>query len=152
MPFRFAAIVLIVLAAAPAFAHEGAQVLAKSEKSWDGATLPNYPTEQPQVTVLKVTVPPKTKLPWHKHDVINAGYLIKGELTVVSEDGKQLKLKPGDVLIELVDTWHYGRNDGDEPAEIVVFYAGTKNEAITVLKEPHGHEHHDEGKSKETEK
>jgi quercetin dioxygenase-like cupin family protein len=41
-------------------------------------------------------------------------------------------LKAGDALVELVDTWHYGRNDGDVPAEIVVFYAGTENAPISL--------------------
>ncbi len=125
----------VLCSATAANAHEAAQVLAHSEKSWDGATLPPYPDSQPRVTVLKVTIPPKGKLPWHKHEVINAGYLLQGELTVVSADGKQLLLKPGDVLIELVNQWHYGRNDGDVPVEIVVFYAGTKDKSNTVLEE-----------------
>lgn len=70
----------------------------------------------------------------HEHPVINAGVLLKGELTVVTEGGKTLHLKAGDALIEVVDTWHYGKNEGAEPAEIIVFYAGTEDEPITVRK------------------
>ena len=34
--------------------------------------------------------------------------------------------------MEVVHTWHYGINDGDGPAEIIVFYAGEKDTPITV--------------------
>ncbi|MDD5359826.1 MAG: cupin domain-containing protein [Sulfurovaceae bacterium] len=107
-------------------------ILAKSSSSWDGETLPNYPAGKPEVTILKIIIPPKTLLPLHKHPVINAGVLIKGELTVITEDNKILHLKAGDSIVEVVDKWHYGKNDGNEPAEIIVFYAGVQDTPITV--------------------
>jgi len=110
------------------------QVLAKTTKSWDGTTLPNYAKGQPEITILKITVPPKQKLAVHKHPVINAGVLLKGTLTVVTEDEEILHLKAGDSIVEVVEKWHYGKNDGNEPAEIVVFYAGIKGEPVTIKK------------------
>ncbi len=117
--------------------HGGIQkeILAQSEQSWDGATLPAYPDTPPQISVVKFTIPPKSSLPWHKHPSINAGCLIKGEITVVSEDGQEKKLKEGEALIELVDTWHTGRNDGDIPAEIIVVYAGSQDVPLAIIKE-----------------
>ena len=109
-------------------------VLAKSSLSWDGETLPNYPVGKPEITILKITIPPKTFLPLHKHPVINAGVLTKGKLTVITEDKKILYLNAGDSIVEVVDKWHYGKNEGNEPAEIIVFYAGVENTPITVKK------------------
>lgn len=109
--------------------------LVESSESWNGAALPKYSEGNPKVTILKITIPPKTKLKTHKHPEINAGVLLKGKLTVVSETKDTLYLKAGDPIVELVNTWHYGRNDGNEPAEIIVFYAGTEETPITVLKE-----------------
>jgi hypothetical protein len=43
-----------------------------------------------------------------------------------------LHLKAGDPIVEVVDTWHYGKNEGKTPAEIIVFYAGTPDTPITV--------------------
>lgn len=106
--------------------------LSKTSQSWNGQTLPNYPTGKPEVTILKVTIPPGTKLPTHKHQVINAAVMLKGELTVVSEHDEKLYLKAGDPIVELVETWHYGINEGTEPVELIVFYAGTPGLAITV--------------------
>lgn len=111
-----------------------AAVLAKSSTSWDGAALPAYPTGTPEISVLRITIPAGAKLPMHKHPVINAGVLLSGELTVVTEDGKTLLLKAGDAIVEVVNTWHYGQNTGTGPAEIVVVYAGTPGTPITVLK------------------
>ncbi len=108
------------------------EVLAKSSSSWDGATLPNYSEGRPEITILKVVIPPKQQLPLHNHPVINAGVLLKGELTVVTEDNKTLHLKAGDALVEVVSKWHYGKNEGDEPAEIIVFYAGIAGKPITI--------------------
>ena len=109
--------------------------LAESDSSWDGAKLPAYPTEAPQISVVKVTIPPHSKLKWHKHPSMNAGYMISGEIIVTSEDGQTRVVKAGEGLIETVNTWHYGRNDGDVPAEIVVVYSGVKDRPLAILKE-----------------
>lgn len=123
------------------FAQEEIKVeeLVASSLSWNGDALPNYHEGTPKVTILKITIPPKTKLKWHKHLVINAGILLKGQLSVFDEKGNVLKLEAGDTLVELVNTYHYGENFGDVPAEIVVFYAGTEGVPITVLKNGQAH-------------
>lgn len=108
--------------------------LVETSKSWNGASLPNYLEGTPKVTILKITIPPKTKLETHKHSEINAGVLLKGELTVISESNDTLHLKAGDPIVELVNTWHYGENEGTEPAEIIVFYAGIEGTPITTIK------------------
>jgi len=106
--------------------------LIQSLNSWDGTPLPAYPAGQPEVTILRITVPPGVRLPLHEHPVINAGVLLRGELTVVTEQGEALHLKAGEPIVEVVDKWHYGTNEGSEPAEIIVFYAGVQGESITV--------------------
>ena len=109
-------------------------VLAKTGVSWDGMALPNYPQGKPEVTILRIKIPPKVQLPLHQHPVINAGVLLKGELTVVTKNKETLHLKAGDSIVEVVDKWHYGKNEGREPAEIIVFYAGVQGTPITVKK------------------
>ncbi|MBC7654752.1 MAG: cupin domain-containing protein [Oligoflexus sp.] len=108
--------------------------LAESIQSWNGDKLPSYPTGQPKITILKIIIPPHQKLDLHKHLVINAGILLKGVLTVFDEKNNMLELKAGDSIIELVNKYHYGENKGDEPAEIMVFYAGVVGTPITVKK------------------
>ncbi len=107
-------------------------LLAKTSSSWNGAPLPNCTPGETEVTILKVSVPPKAEVAMHKHPLINAGVLLKGQLTVVTEKGKTLQLKAGDPIVEVVNTWHYGVNDGDETAEIIVFYVGPKGTPLSV--------------------
>ena len=107
--------------------------LVKTTQSWDGKVLPAYPEGQPEVTILRITIPAGALLETHHHPVINAGVLTRGQLTVVTTDGKTLYLKAGDPIVEVVNTAHYGMNQGTIPAEIIVFYAGAVDAPITVL-------------------
>lgn len=98
--------------------------LVKTTRSWDGEFLPPYPQGQPEITIRRISIPAGGRLETHSHPVINAGVLMSGQLTVVTADGKTLHLKAGDPIVEVVNTSHYGINQGEVPAEIVVFYAG----------------------------
>ena len=108
------------------------EVLLKTSASWDGRDLPNYATGKPEITILRIKIPPKVQLPLHEHPIINAGVLLKGELTVVTKENETLHLKAGDSIVEVVGKWHYGKNEGNQPAEIIVFYAGVQNTPITI--------------------
>jgi len=112
------------------------QELVKSSRSWNGDLLPAYPAGQPEITMLRITIPAGTRLKNHSHPVINAGVLLSGQLTVVTADGQTLHLEAGDPIVEVVNTWHYGLNEGTVPAQIVVFYAGTEGGAPLSVAAP----------------
>lgn len=118
---------------APGKAQVAVKELVKSSQSWDGETLPAYPAGQPKVTILRIAIPAGAELDMHKHPVINAGVLISGQLTVLTKSGKTLNLKAGDPIIEVVNTAHFGINQGTTPAEIIVFYAGTVDTPTSVI-------------------
>jgi quercetin dioxygenase-like cupin family protein len=86
--------------------------------SWDETALPGYSAGQPEITILRT--------------IISAGVLLEGELRVVGSEGSTLRLQAGDTIIEMVDTPHYGVNEGSEDAVIIVFYAGVEGKPITV--------------------
>jgi len=135
----FYSICLIIILSSVVWAQEEyniqTNVLAKTGISWDGRELPEYPKGKPEITILRIKIPPKTKLPFHTHPVINAGVLLKGTLTVVTENNETLQLNSGDSIIEVVDKWHYGINESSEYAEIIVFYAGVKDSPVTIKKD-----------------
>ena len=108
------------------------ETLARSTQDWTGTRLPPYPAGQPQVTVLRISVPPGVRLDPHHHPVINAGVLLQGRLKVVMEDGQSLVLQSGDGLVEVVNRIHHGESLGPQPAVIVVVYAGVEGLPITV--------------------
>ena len=58
------------------------ETLTKSSVSWEGGQLPEYPAGKPEVTILRISIPPNFQIPLHKHPLINAGVLLKGSLTV----------------------------------------------------------------------
>ncbi len=103
------------------------------QTSWDGADLIDYPTGKPAITLLRITVAPKSQLPQHYHPVINVGYMLEGSLTVTDDKGNTKTITAGEPLIETVNTIHYGENTGDTDAVILVFYAGEEDETITVV-------------------
>jgi len=121
-----------VLAAEVNTAH--VDLLAKTSLSWDGSPLPYYSKGTPEITILRIKIPPGVQLSLHKHPVINAGVLLNGELTVVTEDNRTLHLKAGESIVEVVNRWHYGKNEGNDTAEILVFYAGVQDTPITIEK------------------
>ena len=112
--------------------------LVKSTQSWNGAELPSINLKHPQVTIKEITIAPGERLPVHLHPVINAGILLEGKLRVYSEDRqKVLQLEAGtehNNLIEMVNQYHYGVNNGTRPAKIVVFYISEKDDTVTKLK------------------
>ena len=111
------------------------QQLLQTTQAWDGATYKGYPTGQPQVTVLRIKIPPHTALHWHYHPVISAGYVVSGELTVEKQGtGEKITVRAGQALCETVSTIHRGFTT-DQPVELIVFYAGQAGLPITVAKE-----------------
>ena len=139
---NFAILALLVLIQFSCASKDGAnhapisvEEIVRSNKSWDGKLLVAYPHGQPEITILRISIPAGARLDTHSHPVINAGVLLSGQLTVKTTDGQVLRLKAGDPIVEVVNTLHYGINDGTVPAEIIVFYAGIVGQAITVSKQ-----------------
>jgi quercetin dioxygenase-like cupin family protein len=113
------------------FEGHSSTVLLKSDRSWDGRKYDAYPSGIPELTILKIVIPPNTTLPWHSHAEPNAAYVLSGTLHVETEDGHhQITLNAGVVLPEAVGTIHRGWTEGS-PVELIVFYAGAKNLPIT---------------------
>ena len=100
------------------------ETLAKSTTSWGGTPYKTYPLGQPQITILKITLPANTTMKWHKHPFPNAGYILSGELTIEKEDGKKKQFVAGQAVTETVDSIHRGIT-GPDPAVLIVFYADT---------------------------
>ena len=123
-----------VLASVNAYAASS-ETLIQTDSHWNKEAIKPIHIDHPQVTMLRITIPAGEKLAMHKHPILNIGYLTKGELTVRSENGDVLVLKPGDPIVELVDIWHHGESTGTEDAEIVVTYVGNKEEPLSISKE-----------------
>ena len=55
------------------------QILLSASSSWDGEQYQSYPSGQPELSVLKITLAPHTQLEWHSHPMPSAAYIVAGE-------------------------------------------------------------------------
>ena len=129
----FVFLLAIVMTSLNVYAADSEKVI-QTTVHWNQQPIKPIHIDHPQVTILRITIPAGEKLAMHKHPILNVGYLTKGELTVRSEKGDILVLKPGDPIVELVNEWHYGESTGSEDAEIVVTYVGDKNDDLSITK------------------
>lgn len=105
--------------------------LIQSAQSWNGTPI-TYPAGQAQITGITVEIAPGADTGWHQHPAPSFGVITQGILEVTLRDGRVKRLQAGEALIEVVNTEHIGRNVGDVPVKLVVFYAGAVGQVLTV--------------------
>lgn len=107
--------------------------LIKAKTTWNGSLLPPYGSGTPEISVVRVTIPVGASLPMHVHPQATAGVLLQGRLEVRTPEGVTRMVSPGDAVIELVNEPHGGANVGQEPAVILVVYAGIEGQPVTQI-------------------
>lgn len=105
--------------------------LLKSTTSWDGAPLV-YPAGTAEVSSLIIEIAPGAETGWHKHPVPSFALVLEGALEVRLKDGRSKRVTAGQTLYEVVDTWHNGRNVGEGTLKLLVTYAGTQGQTLTI--------------------
>ncbi|MEI2264542.1 cupin domain-containing protein [Erwinia sp. CGal63] len=104
---------------------ESTELLQTSE-AWNGTPYEAWPAGKPQLSVMKMRIPPHSSLPWHSHPMPNIAYVLSGELTVEDkESGKRHTVIAGEALNESTGDIHRGYTT-DQAAELVIFYAGVE--------------------------
>jgi quercetin dioxygenase-like cupin family protein len=100
------------------------EVLLQTTQSWNGKPYTRYPSGQPQLTTIKLTIAPHTALPWHIHPFPNVVYVLSGSLTLHDKaSDKTLVVHQGQAVGESVDDVHRGES-GEEPTVLLITYAG----------------------------
>ena len=110
------------------------ETLIQTRTVWNGGKLEPVKLENPEINVVRITLPVGEKLPVHKHPMINVAYMLKGELTVRTDAGEAKTFHAGEPIIEVINVWHYGENTGTEPVEMVVTYVGEAGAALAENK------------------
>ena len=115
----------------------GVQVtpLLKASESWVGDRIA-YPVGTPEITGQLVELAPGAETGWHRHPVASVGYLLQGELTVYFEDGQTRVVKAGEAALESMVMRHNGKNTGNVPTKLVVFYIGEAGGKTTLKEAP----------------
>ncbi|WP_020166930.1 MULTISPECIES: cupin domain-containing protein [Methylotenera] len=109
--------------------------LLKTTTSWNGVPIA-YPNGQAEITGMLVEIAVGGETGWHLHAVPSFGMMLEGSLEVSLKDGSTKILHAGDALVEVVNTLHNGRNIGNTPVKIVVFYAGVTGSQLTEKSQP----------------
>src|SRR5512140_3748620 len=100
-----------------------AKVVLKTTTTSSGQKLA-YPVGNPEVTAMTVEIPPGVETGWHFHPIPVYAWVVSGSLTVDLEGGRSTSYSVGDPIVEAVNVRHNGRNTGDIPVKLLVFYTG----------------------------
>src|SRR5215471_1246240 len=98
------------------------ETLLRSSSSWDNEPYKSYPPGEPELSVLKITLQPHTKLEWHSHPFPSAAYIVAGELTV-----ERKKTERSNILSpakRFRRQWAHSTGEwqeGNEPVVFIVF-------------------------------
>ncbi len=111
-------------------------VIKKATVAADGRKMEYPKTENPEVTALLVEIPPDGETGWHFHPVPVYAYVLSGGLRVEMEGGQVRDYKEGDAIFEVLNTPHNGKNLGEVPAKLIVFYTGEEGKPVTIRTNP----------------
>jgi quercetin dioxygenase-like cupin family protein len=106
--------------------------ILQTNTTWNGVAFEYPETVSPEITALHIEFAPGAETTWHRHPVPSMAYIISGTLEVtLRESGEKQVFNGGDAFAEVINTWHFGKNIGEEPVKLVVFYVGGKGINLT---------------------
>ena len=115
---------LVFLTVSRVFAQEAAQVVVTpiitTRTTAIGQPI-SLPKINPEMRASIYEIPVGATLPVHKHPYQRYAYVLAGRLRVVAtESATTFDYAAGDMVVEIVDKWHYGINIGDVPVRLLV--------------------------------
>jgi quercetin dioxygenase-like cupin family protein len=119
----------------PALAYDSGvavQTIVKTTTASDGKHIEYLKTDHPEVTAAIVVISPGAETGWHLHDIPVYAYVLQGTLEVAIDGGKSSTFETGQVIIEVLNTPHNGRNIGKDAVKLVVFYTGEEGRPLSV--------------------
>ncbi|MGH7674814.1 MAG: cupin domain-containing protein [Gemmatimonadales bacterium] len=117
-----------LLIAAPAVAQVAfkATTILQSGVTASGAAITYPKTDSAEVTALLVEIGPGGETGRHMHPSPTFVYLLEGAIEVEMAGGAPHTYKAGDSFLEVLNTWHNGKNTGTTPAKLLVVFSGVK--------------------------
>lgn len=100
----------------------------------DPILLPQGPA---QALVATYEIAAAARLPVHKHPFPRMAYVLSGTLVVTEgATGAETAYDAGQFAVEMVDAWHWGRNDGAGPLRLLVIDLVPEGQSNTILQAP----------------
>ncbi|MEZ3500465.1 cupin domain-containing protein [Pantoea sp. KPR_PJ] len=107
-------------------------LVLQSGAAWNGQPYEHYPAGKPLISVMRMSLPAHSELPWHTHPMPNTAYVLSGQLTIEDkESGEKHQVSAGEALNETLNSAHRGYTT-DEATELVIFYAGVEGQQLSV--------------------
>lgn len=107
------------------------ELVLQSGTAWNGQAYAAYPQGKPVISVMRMSLPPDSELPWHIHAMPNTAYVLSGQLTIEDkETGATHCVRAGEALNETLNSAHRGYTS-ELPAELVIFYAGVEGQELS---------------------
>lgn len=113
-----------------------ARVLGKSMVTGNGSRIVYPGTDKAEVSLVDVELAPGAETGWHKHPVPVYAYVVSGSIAVELENGMKRTFAAGDVIFEVVDILHNGKNAGMVPVKMTVVYLGVEGTPNVVKTSP----------------
>jgi quercetin dioxygenase-like cupin family protein len=137
----FLVIAAFVAATAAVGQDAGFKPIVTKEIASTAVTAADQPIHLPagpvRVIVTQYDIAPGATLPVHKHPFPRYAYVEQGHLTVTEADsGSSHAYSQGDVIVEMIDRWHFGRNTGQDPVRLLVFDQVPEGSSNTILRQP----------------
>ena len=107
-------------------------VIKKATTTAGGKKMEYLKTDHPEVTALLVEIPPGGETGWHLHPVPVYAYVLSGTITVEMENGEKHDYEEGEAIFEAVNEAHNGKNLGEIPVKLIVFYTGEEGRPVTA--------------------
>ncbi len=109
-------------------------ILSATETANGGPIL--LPRDEAQVLVSRYEIPAGAKLPVHRHAFPRMAYVLSGTLVVTDvSTGTDTSYSEGSFVIEMVEAWHFGRNDGPDAMQLLVIDLVPEGQSNTVLQD-----------------
>lgn len=120
------AVAVLGLIASPAAAQVkfAATPVLQSGTTAGGTSIAYPKTDSAEVTALVLDIGPGGETGRHMHPYPTFVYVLEGAIDVDMDGGVAHSYKAGDSFLEVVNTWHNGKNNGTTPAKVLVVFAG----------------------------
>lgn len=95
-----------------------------------------YPkTDKAEMASALIDIQPGEESGRHMHPVPTYVHVLEGTLTVEFEDGSRQTFKTGSGFLEVVNTWHNGKDLGDVPLRLLVVFASEEGKPNLIRPE-----------------
>jgi quercetin dioxygenase-like cupin family protein len=93
------------------------------------------PQDDVHVVLSDYRIAPGARLPVHKHPFPRLAVVQAGTLDVTNvETGETITYRPGQMIVEAMDQWHFGVATGSDPVHLLVIDETSGDVSNTVLR------------------